>query len=367
MHFLLQKLKSQFCHIFALGIAIGFSVAIFFFPSELFAKTCTELNGKCFGSDYCIGAQKLNPEIECSATEDCLQGCTIYPKSQNPEQQQPKPSCTANGGHCVGYEGCKATEENLGSMDCESVFIKQQFYYCCRLQTSVPAETQAGSCEKQGGFCNEECESGEEDLGPLSCPVHPYTGKPNVCCREMSAVPGETPGATPAGGIFQALPSDVQARIQAGNATLDDIVKTGVAFATFIFGLSAALFFVVFVYGGALMLLSFGVSSRVEKGKSAIKGALIGLFFVMAAWTIVRFVNDSITGGKTITGSPVVTAPASQKPAKKSCPEQFEGFSCQTLSGSTPNAIASDMKKKKLTCHPGYCPGDDNVLCCKKN
>ncbi|MCR4278527.1 MAG: pilin [bacterium] len=169
------------------------------------------------------------------------------------------------------------------------------------------------------------------------------------------------------GGIFKALPSDVRARIQAGNATLDDIVQTGVAFATFLFGLSAALFFVVFVYGGALLLLSFGESGRVTKGKAALKGALIGLFFVMSAWTIVRFVNDSITGGQSITGSQGVTAPTAQTSAKKSCGEEFPGFTCQTLSGSTPQAISNDVKKKNLTCHPKYCPGAANVLCCKSN
>lgn len=86
--------------------------------------------------------------------------------------------------------------------------------------------------------------------------------------------------------------------ISSGNCTLDDIVKTGAAFANLLTQLSAGFFFATFIYGGAMYLLSFGNKSRVEKGKKAITGAAIGMLIVLAAWTIVNYIVGSITGQK---------------------------------------------------------------------
>ncbi|MBP9869686.1 hypothetical protein KBC59_03980 [Patescibacteria group bacterium] len=84
--------------------------------------------------------------------------------------------------------------------------------------------------------------------------------------------------------------------IKDGKCTLDDIVKTGAAFANLLTQLSAGFFFAVFIYGGAMYLLSFGDKSRVDKGKKAITGAAIGMFIVLAAWTIVTYVAKSLLG-----------------------------------------------------------------------
>lgn len=86
--------------------------------------------------------------------------------------------------------------------------------------------------------------------------------------------------------------------VKTGDCTLDDIVKTGAAFANLITQLSAGFFFAAFIYGGAMYLLSFGNKSRVEKGKKAITGSAIGMFIVLAAWTIVSYIVGSLTGTK---------------------------------------------------------------------
>ncbi len=81
-----------------------------------------------------------------------------------------------------------------------------------------------------------------------------------------------------------------------GTCTVDQIVQTGAAFANLLTEISGALFFVVFIYGGAMYLFSLGDKSRVEKGKKAIVGGAIGMTIVLMAWTIVTYVAKSLLG-----------------------------------------------------------------------
>ena len=83
---------------------------------------------------------------------------------------------------------------------------------------------------------------------------------------------------------------------QSGNCQLDDILRTGVAFANLLIGLSAAAFFATFVYGGFMYLMSFGSKEYVGKGKKALTGAAIGMVIVMSSWTIVNYLASTITG-----------------------------------------------------------------------
>ncbi len=96
------------------------------------------------------------------------------------------------------------------------------------------------------------------------------------------------------------LPACVTSREpgSAGKCSLNDIVVTGANFANFLTEISAALFFATFVYGGARYLLAFTDPKGVEAGKSAMKGAAIGMLIVLSAWTIVRYVTQSLLGLK---------------------------------------------------------------------
>lgn len=269
-------------------------------------------------------------------------------------------------GTCQQFQSTNSKIQCLNADDCKASDGDACWYN--------PSSSPGQNCVNAGGFCNESCETGEENLGTMGCPENPNTGKPNTCCRTKAqapaatapTAPGQAPAAAPAGGILQALPSDVRARVLAGNATLDDIVRTGVAFATFLFGLSAALFFVVFVYGGALLLLSFGQSGRVEKGKSAIKGAAIGIFFVMAAWTIVQYVVKSI--GATPGETPGATQPATQAPDP--CASKGPGWQCTPFpsqQGKSAAQTAAYGNTQGFECVTGACPKSPNhVVCCKK-
>lgn len=86
---------------------------------------------------------------------------------------------------------------------------------------------------------------------------------------------------------------------------MNDIIQTGVNFASFLMGLSGGLFLIVFIYGGAMYLLSFGDKARVDKGKKAIKGAAFGIIIVMGSWAIVQTIYSTLVpagSGKASTG-----------------------------------------------------------------
>lgn len=95
-----------------------------------------------------------------------------------------------------------------------------------------------------------------------------------------------------------ALPECATSRdpAKAGKCSLDDIITTGANFANLLTEISAALFFATFVYGGARYLFAFADPKGVETGKTAMKGAAIGMLIVLSAWTIVNYVAKSLLG-----------------------------------------------------------------------
>lgn len=106
---------------------------------------------------------------------------------------------------------------------------------------------------------------------------------PGIGGTEGSA-DGTATGTVGPGAGFLRL--QLPACIQGGNCTLDDIVRTGVAFANFLLGLSGAVLLATFVYGGVLYLTA-GSSGNVSKAKDMIKNALIGMILVFGAGLLV--------------------------------------------------------------------------------
>ncbi len=55
---------------------------------------------------------------------------------------------------------------------------------------------------------------------------------------------------------------------------------------------------VAFIYGGALMVFSFGDDERVTKGKNILIGATIGIVIILTSFAIVStFITGQATGG----------------------------------------------------------------------
>jgi hypothetical protein len=227
---------------------------------------------------------------------------------------------------------------------------------CCA--TPKPPAPPPVTCKDQGGACKITCEPDEASIGQFDCLTGGYS-----CCKSKALLPVEEAGTT--GGLSQPGPTAAQpqaagqlalpACVKTGNCTLDDIVRTGVNFATFIMGLAGALFFAVFIYGGALYLTSFGNASQVKKGQEAIKGAVIGMIFVIGAWTIVNTLVKGLTGQS----DQAATGQADK------CVAQGEGYSCVTLNGTTAQQAVADGSAKGYDCKTGLCTGAVNVLCCK--
>jgi len=78
--------------------------------------------------------------------------------------------------------------------------------------------------------------------------------------------------------------------IKNGNCTLDQILSFAGTIANFILGIVGSLALLFFIYGGVMMLISAGSSDRVNKGKTILKNAIIGLVIVFASWLIIKFV-----------------------------------------------------------------------------
>ena len=171
--------------------------------------------------------------------------------------------------------------------------------------------TDAASCAAAGGKCAASSFAGCTGGGHASgnCGAPGGVGSIVDCCvpsvvtglAPAPAAPGAAPGAAPdttpacpppASGLHLQLPCC----ITTGVCTLDDIVNTGGYFANFITGLSAAFFFAAFVYGGAMYLISFGESKRIEAGKKAMTGAAYGMAIVLFAWTLVNYLANSLVG-----------------------------------------------------------------------
>ena len=60
---------------------------------------------------------------------------------------------------------------------------------------------------------------------------------------------------------------------------------------------------VYFIYGGYLIMTAGGAEDQVAQGKDTIKNAVIGLFIVLAAYSITTFVTKSLLDATSGTGS----------------------------------------------------------------
>ncbi|MCC7357567.1 hypothetical protein IT408_03625 [Candidatus Uhrbacteria bacterium] len=168
---------------------------------------------------------------------------------------------------------------------------------CCVNVTTFPPNSEQ-ACTAKGGTCLDSCTSTQEEKGGCE-----KDNKSVHCCVEKSTPTSATTTTpkknTSSGGgpsLYNLLPPQTKACWQTGNCQLDDIVRTGVAFANFLIGLSAAAFFATFIYGGFMYLMSFGSKEFVGKGKKALTGAAIGMIIVMGSWTIVNYLASSIAG-----------------------------------------------------------------------
>ncbi|MEK7068032.1 MAG: pilin, partial [Patescibacteria group bacterium] len=85
-----------------------------------------------------------------------------------------------------------------------------------------------------------------------------------------------------------------------GNYTLNDFVQLGVNVANWILGIVGSLALFFFIYGGVWMIISSGKSEEIQKAKTILTNAIIGLVIVFTSWVIINFTVSVLTGGTTI-------------------------------------------------------------------
>lgn len=78
-----------------------------------------------------------------------------------------------------------------------------------------------------------------------------------------------------------------------GNYSLDDFKEIAVNVSKIILGTVGSLALLFFVYGGVSFLISAGSQDKVQKAKTILTNATIGLAVVLLSWLIVRFVLDA--------------------------------------------------------------------------
>lgn len=288
--------------------------------------------------------------------------------SVQPSQAKPLPSVPCPKGQlCWPSDVCQGAGGTLGGV-CSNQGVPAT---CCIPPPPDPVPTVSG-CAESGGECKflpEFCLPEEKNIGALDCLQDMADGlkEQGQCCVEKpvsvkkDTATSTAPSASGSGAVKGypdrlIIPKDC---LENGNCSLSDIVTTGVNFARFLMGLSGALFFAIFIYGGARYLTSFGNSSSVEKGKSAIKGATIGMIFVLCSWLIVQTLVKGLgadTSGKE-------TADSAEGAAKSACEKKGEGWSCITMEGKSKQEVLANCTKKGYKCEPGLCSGGVTNIC----
>ena len=76
--------------------------------------------------------------------------------------------------------------------------------------------------------------------------------------------------------------------------SVEQLVEQAVKIADWLFSIIAGLAFMFFVYGGITMIMSFGNSEKVGKGKQILVAAAVGLIITFSAYILIGFVVKAI-------------------------------------------------------------------------
>lgn len=90
-----------------------------------------------------------------------------------------------------------------------------------------------------------------------------------------------------------------------GNYLPSDFVVLAINVSKWIMGMVGSLSLLMFIYGGAMFLISGGGSEKISQAKKIIIAAVIGLVIVFTSYLIIQFVLGSMG----LTWSGTVTAP----------------------------------------------------------
>ncbi len=209
--------------------------------------------------------------------------------------------------------------------------------FCITMSINTP------SAAAIAGRAANVCASGQPIWSPPTCSDTPPPAAASPVADPVA--PPTPPGGAGLPGML-GLPDCATSHNPdiAGKCTLDDIKQVGVNFANFLMGLAAAFFLLIFVYAGCKYIFFAYDAGSAGEAQKMLTGAAIGMLLVLGAATIVRFVENTATGG-----APTAAAP-SQCDAR-------QGYSCQN--------VASWTRVQKEGCATVHsCPGGGNIRCC---
>lgn len=199
----------------------------------------------------------------------------------------------------------------------------------------------------------EACASPNVCKGKTEC----TTGTSTQTCADSNQVccaPANTGGSTPStgggtsgptgGGGATAVTGDFKDLSGAGDIDVSTLIGTIIKSALAIVGSLALIYF---IYGGFIILISQGDTTKIDKGKKSMAWATIGLIVIFGSYIFVSYIITNLStdagggGGGTSTKT------------KDTCGAgKYAGYSCQSVSTD-------------LVCQPGLCPGDVTIQCCK--
>lgn len=84
------------------------------------------------------------------------------------------------------------------------------------------------------------------------------------------------------------------ARTKIGCTGIDDVLVFAIRYAKFIFGIAGSVALLFVIYGGMLMMFSFGNSETLQSGKKSLIAAVVGLIIIFSAYLIVILIVKNL-------------------------------------------------------------------------
>ncbi|MEK7084390.1 MAG: pilin, partial [Patescibacteria group bacterium] len=163
--------------------------------------------------------------------------------------------------------------------------LKMTFRVIITCANRLVVENRQLDCNTQGSQCKTECEK-----------------EPKYClfidnqCQETKTLRGSdliqadiTRRYQPPKGSRLLPPCAFDGTCQ----NINDILEVAIKYGKFAFGMIGALAFIMFVYGGLMMILSMGSPERVKTGRNALIAAVVGLVVAFSAYLLIDFVLDA--------------------------------------------------------------------------
>ncbi|PSO46039.1 MAG: hypothetical protein BRC22_00120 [Parcubacteria group bacterium QH_9_35_7] len=75
---------------------------------------------------------------------------------------------------------------------------------------------------------------------------------------------------------------------------INHLLKQGIRIGEYLLGIAGSLALLAFIYGGIMMMVSFGNQERFRKGRKALVAASVGLLIAFSAYIIIGFVLEAL-------------------------------------------------------------------------